>query len=328
MRLSPDCLLEKLAAAGGTAGARAAVLRRAGFLRSRNASALGRRGRRSASRSDRRHAARRSAPAARWAGRCGCKLRPSSRMKRLLAAGGEAIYQITRSFRAGEAGRLHNPEFTIVEWYRRATIWPAGDAVALRPGRRVLRPRTGPSRSPMPRRFARRWPSIRIGPRWPIWRPLASARRTSAAGQSCRPPTATPGSICCWSSGSSRGWAVRGRRSLYDYPASQAALARLKPGDPAVAERFELYLDGIELANGYVELLDPGRAAGPQRRGQSPARRPTANRQLPGREPAAGGDGRRLAGVSGVALGFDRAVMLVAGASSIAEVMAFPIDRA
>jgi lysyl-tRNA synthetase class 2 len=125
---------------------------------------------------------------------------------------------------------------------------------------------------------------------------------------------------------------------LYDYPATQAALARLRlqsspdsrigaAGQYQVAERFELYYRGVELANGYHELLDPdvlrdrNQAANAARAADGRYRLPTESRLLSAME-------HGLPACSGVALGFDRLVMLAAGAASVREVMAFPIDRA
>jgi elongation factor P--(R)-beta-lysine ligase len=120
----------------------------------------------------------------------------------------------------------------------------------------------------------------------------------------------------------------RGRLTfLYDYPASQAALARIRPGNPAVAERFELYLDGVELANGFQELTD----ANEQR---ARFERDATERAQRGLAPVAA-DARLLAALthglpacSGVALGIDRLVMLAIGAASIADSVAFPSERA
>jgi lysyl-tRNA synthetase class 2 len=114
---------------------------------------------------------------------------------------------------------------------------------------------------------------------------------------------------------------------LYDYPASQAALACVRPGPPPVAERFELYVDGIELANGYHEMRDAEEfrrrmsEANAQRRGDGKPSLPEQNRLLAALEAG-------LPASTGVALGFDRLVMLAAGAQTIREVMAFPLDRA
>jgi lysyl-tRNA synthetase class 2 len=114
---------------------------------------------------------------------------------------------------------------------------------------------------------------------------------------------------------------------LFDYPASQAALARVRPGHPPLAERFELYVRGIELANGYHELLDAAvlaernRLANDQRLADGKYALPEESRLL-------GAMRHGLPPCTGVALGFDRLVMVVAGASRLEDVIAFPIDRA
>jgi len=114
---------------------------------------------------------------------------------------------------------------------------------------------------------------------------------------------------------------------LFDYPASQAALARVRHADPSVAERFELYVDGIELANGYHELTEAGvlrrrvAAANLQREADGKPRLPEESRLLAAMEAG-------LPPATGVALGWDRLVMIAAGAKNLAEVLAFPIERA
>jgi lysyl-tRNA synthetase class 2 len=114
---------------------------------------------------------------------------------------------------------------------------------------------------------------------------------------------------------------------IRDYPASQAALARLRPGSPAVAARFEAYLDGVELANGFYELTD----AGQQRKRFE---RDNARRVQQGRA-AVDIDERLLAAMStglpdcaGVALGIDRLLMAAGRHASLADVIAFPLERA
>jgi elongation factor P--(R)-beta-lysine ligase len=116
---------------------------------------------------------------------------------------------------------------------------------------------------------------------------------------------------------------------IFDYPATQAALAQVRTdaGCPPMAERFELYVSGVELANGYHELTDPAvlrrrnAAASAQRRADGKPPLPEESRLLAAMEAG-------LPPSTGVALGFDRLVMLAAGASRLDEVIAFPLDRA
>jgi lysyl-tRNA synthetase class 2 len=247
---------------------------------------------------------------------------PEFAMKRLLAAGGEAIYQITRAFRAGERGPLHNPEFTIVEWYRRGEAMDEAMGLLSDVCEALLG--LGPAeRISYAQAFERH---AGLDPHTASVDELAAAARRAGIhlGETASPPDRD-------------GWlnvllAVRvepqlGLASpaiLYDYPASQAALA-VERGP--VAERFELYVRGIELANGYHELTD---AAALRAR----IARANALRVADGK-PALPADNRLLAAMeaglpasSGVALGFDRVAMLAAGAASISEVIAFPIERA
>ena len=118
-----------------------------------------------------------------------------------------------------------------------------------------------------------------------------------------------------------------GRWFVVDFPADQAALARLHPGRPELAARFELVVDGLELANGYWELGDPAALEARFREDLA------VRRQRGQREPAL--DRRFLAAMAaglpdcaGVALGVDRLLMLRLGAVSLADVLPFPIDRA
>jgi lysyl-tRNA synthetase class 2 len=114
---------------------------------------------------------------------------------------------------------------------------------------------------------------------------------------------------------------------LYDYPASQAALARIRTEDPPVAERFELYLGGTEIANGYHELTDAEELLSRMRK-QNLLREAEKARTLPETNRLLESMRAGLPPCSGVALGVDRLVMKVLGLSTIAEVMAFPFPRA
>lgn len=249
---------------------------------------------------------------------------PEFAMKRLMAAGGDSLYQVTRVFRNGEQGPLHNPEFTMVEWYRRESFEDCMrftselccEVLELGPASRL-------SYAEAFQRFAG------VEPHTAGTAELAKA----AAANGVSPPDSL-------AADDRHGWldlllvslvepqlARLGPTIVYDYPAGQAALARVRPGTPPVAERFELYVRGIELANGYHELLDPqvlrerNRQANRQRTADGKSALPAESRLLAAMEAG-------LPECCGVALGFDRLVMLAAGASSIAEVMAFPIDRA
>jgi lysyl-tRNA synthetase class 2 len=250
---------------------------------------------------------------------------PELGMKRLLAAGATAIYQITRALRRGEQGPLHNPEFTMVEWYRVGDAMPEGMQLS---GElcNVLLGRGLPERLSYAEAFER---YVGVDPHGAEVQSLAAAARDLRL--------AIPGDL---SAQDRDGWldllmveAVQpnlGRQRptiLYDYPASQAALARVRAGDPSVAERFELYVSGIELANGYHELVDPEvlrqRSAENNRLRQADGKPPLPE---PTRLLAAMEAG--LPPATGVAMGFDRVVMLAAGASELGEVIAFPFDRA
>ena len=249
---------------------------------------------------------------------------PEFGMKRLLAAGATAIYQITRAFRAGEVGRLHNPEFTIVEWYRAGDAMDAGMQLLSELGEALLG--LGPAQP------------VSYGKAFERHAGIDPHRATAAelAALAARRGLATSAGFA---SGHRDEWlnvllaelvepnlGQSAPAILYDYPASQAALAQVS-GEPPVAKRFELYLRGVELANGYQELLDAdvlsqrNRAANAARAADGKPSLPEASRLLDAMN-------HGLPACTGVALGFDRLVMLAAGASSLAEVLAFPIDRA
>ncbi len=255
---------------------------------------------------------------------CWLQTSPEFAMKRLLAAGGKAIYQITKVFRQDELGPLHNPEFTMVEWYR------TGDGLA--EGIDLL--------DKLAQATLGRGPASRVSYREaflehagidPLTAPITALREV--ASRTGTPPESLRHD-------DRDGWLdwilveqVQPRLGqtrpavLYDYPASQSALAKVRQDDPPVAERFELYVAGIELANGYHELTDPdilrqriaANNAARLADGKHPL--PAASRLLAAMEAG-------LPQSTGVALGFDRLVMLAAGAERLQEVIAFPFDRA
>jgi lysyl-tRNA synthetase class 2 len=249
---------------------------------------------------------------------------PEFGMKRLLAAGAEAIYQVSRVFRQDERGPLHNPEFTLVEWYRTGDDLEAGMTFA----------------SDLCEALLGRGPAERLSYAAAFERYVGFDPHTIgideliAAARRCGSP---PGSL---SRDDRDGWldwlltekvqanlGVQRPVLLFDFPASQAALAQVRPGQPALAERFEVYVDGWELANGYHELLD----ACELRRRNSRAnelRRDDGKPTLPEESLLLAAMEHGLPAAVGCALGFDRLVMVVAGVKSIEEVIAFPWEKA
>jgi lysyl-tRNA synthetase class 2 len=246
-------------------------------------------------------------------------------MKRLLAAGSGDIFQVCHVFRGAERGRHHNPEFTMLEWYRLGfSLEQLMDEVA----QLVLT------------LLGTELPVEHLAFRDAIQRhagfdPLEADDRTlqqAALGLGLSPERARESGrdpLLDLIVGAQVGPALgAGRLSfLHRYPASQAALARLDATDPRLALRFELYHQGMELANGYHELTD----AAEQRTRFHTDLQARSARGLP----AAHLDPYLLAALesglpdcAGVALGFDRLLMLAAGASSIDEVLAFPVERA
>ena len=263
---------------------------------------------------------------------------PEFGMKRLLTAGARAIYQIGHVFRAHEWGRLHNPEFTMVEWYR------AGDThveqmqvvedlvVAAFRDAQIARPNT----ATIPQA-----PFLRTTYREAFERHTGSDVFALTTGQLVELARTRGVSIPASFNADDRDECLNlllaelvepclgcdRPEFLCDYPASQAAIARIRPGSPPVAERFELYFAGIELCNGYHELTDPAELrlrmdVESQRRvaeGLSPL--PVSSRLLAAMDAG-------LPACAGVALGFDRLLMLAVGATAIAEVIPFAFDRA
>ena len=244
---------------------------------------------------------------------------PEFAMKRLLASGSGPIYQISRVFRDNEAGRIHQPEFTMLEWYR-----PGFDHHDLMNEIDEM--------------------LIELG--------LEGGERETYAGvfeKFCRLDPHTCDLVDLQDHAAALGLnsAVADRATLldlvfshavsphlgldrpvfiYDYPECQAALARLRPADKAVAQRFELFINSIEIANGYNELNDIYEV---NNRFESENNR----RREQGLEPVKI-DRQLLAALehgmppcAGVAVGFDRLVMAISGSPDIKDVIAFPVGE-
>ena len=236
---------------------------------------------------------------------------PELQMKKLLAAGMPRIYQIGPCFREGERGRRHSPEFTMLEWYRAEADYNdiAADMEAL--VSEVLRHDGTTGVSPIATSVPFKRITVREAYlRWAGWDPVADwdQDRFDFDMATKIEPNLPKDPIF-----------------LTDYPAPAASLARLKADDPRVAERWELYVDGMELANAFTELTDPAEqrrrfeAARAERRVLGEADYPLDEEFLSAlaHMPPAGG----------VALGVDRLVMLACGASSIDDVLLPPTFR-
>ncbi len=250
---------------------------------------------------------------------------PEYAMKRLLAAGSGDIYQVCRVYRGAERGRQHNPEFTMLEWYRLGFSLEAlmNEVAALVTG--LLGDAVPVETLTYREAVARHAGFDPLDAPDEVLREVAQSLGL-AAGQAA---AATRDDLLDLIVGARVGPAL-GARSLtfvHRYPASQAALARLDPLDSRLALRFELYHRGMELANGYHELTDADEQRARFDRDQLTRR--AQGLPVDTLDPhllaalAAG-----LPDCAGVALGFDRVLMLALGAASIDEVLAFPMERA
>ena len=260
------------------------------------------------------------APRQRW-----LRTSPEYPLKRLLAAGFGDCYELGRVFRDGEAGGRHNPEFTMLEWYR--VGWDhrrlIGETAALANAALAL--------------VGRRATLVEVSYR-DLYRQRLGVDPAVASDGELR---AALGDVVIDTAGLTRDdWLdlLMTHRlqpsfpsdqvlAVYDYPASQCALARIRNDDPPVAERFELYLGPLELANGYHELAYAAEQGARfdhdrERRAQRGAAQVPCDEQLLSAL-AAG-----LPDCAGVALGVDRLMMAMLGTTRIADVLAFDFMRA
>jgi lysyl-tRNA synthetase class 2 len=267
---------------------------------------------------------------------------PEFAMKKLLVAGVPRLFQLARCFRNGESGRAHHPEFTMLEWYRagagyrdlmsdceallRACLDAAGAAHFTWQGNTAdpARPWTYISVAEAFARFC--------GIDLLATAPDPLEPRIERLAKAAQPLGIAPHDGDSWEDLFFRIFLERiepelgsgAPAILYDYPISMAALARAKPGDPRLAERFELYVGGLELANAFGELTD----AGAQRRR---FRADQAKKQArygvtyPIDEDFLAALAHGMPESAGIALGLDRLVMLASGAPRIEDVLWAPV---
>ncbi|MFA5940260.1 MAG: EF-P lysine aminoacylase EpmA [Sinimarinibacterium sp.] len=256
---------------------------------------------------------------------------PEFAMKRLLAAGSGPIWQIARVFRVDEQGRHHNPEFSMLEWYRLGfDHHDLMDEVAELLAACGIAGIAGDCDGLSYREAFEQHAGFD-----PLAIDAADLRTRMRAQGIAEPSGLTADELAdrdfwldLWMS------LVVGPRLgadapefIYDFPASQAALARVRDDDPPVAERFELFWRGIELANGFHELTD---AAEQARRfiADQDWRRERGRVVPPYDASLIDAMATGLPPCAGVALGLDRLLMLKLGLGSLAETLAFPSDRA
>lgn len=275
---------------------------------------------------------------------------PEAGMKRLLAAGSGSIFQITRSFRKGEQGARHNPEFSMVEWYGVGSTYHEQMQRTEDLIRRC---------ADVVKQFVERQAATDAAVGSNTTPTVLSDRPFTRSAYDSVFPFAESGvldlTVSQLQSLVTEHTAVADTEKLihdrddllnvllaeyvepklgishpefvYNYPYSQAALAETNPEDLRTACRFELYINGLEICNGYQELTDPAELS---RRdaAQNSSRVDHASAPLPGARLMMSAMQSGLPSCSGVALGFDRLLMAMTGAPSIADVMPFPTDRA
>jgi elongation factor P--(R)-beta-lysine ligase len=251
---------------------------------------------------------------------------PEFPMKRLLAAGTGDIYQLCKVFRDGERGRWHNPEFTMLEWYRLGF----DDRALMDEVETLVRELLAPARELKTAEHLTYAEALEIHAGVDA-HAAADADLDAAArrlGVECGAALDRDAKLDLLM-GLVAGPALGRERPCFvcDYPASQASLARLKPGHPPVAARFELYVDGIELANGFHELANPAEQRA-RFAGDLEVRRSRGQMEPPIDEPLLAALASGMPDCAGVALGFDRLVALALGVERLSEAMAFPIESA
>ena len=249
---------------------------------------------------------------------------PESFMKRMLAAGYPDIFAICKAFRLGESGRSHQPEFTIVEWYRRdfgldAIISDTVDFICALLDRPEL---SSPDVYEYTQVFRDR---CGLDPLTAYTDELADAAGADDALRDSLGSDRNAWLDLLLSTRVAPGFATEKLTVVRHFPANQAALARLCPDDRNVADRFEVFFGNLELANGYVELTDPI-----EQRNRMTAdldrRRVTRRPGVPVDKYLLGALEYGLPECAGVALGFERLLMIASGKDDIRDVVTFAYE--
>ena len=241
---------------------------------------------------------------------------PELQMKSLMAAGFDRIYQIGPCLREGETGRIHRPEFTMLEWYQTGTdyngIMDFTREMICTAARLLLKSSKSEFRGATID-FSGEWQSITVrdtffsyasmGPEEAIEKNIFEELLVEKV------EPALPKSVPCF---------------MKDYPAAFSALAKLKDTDKSLAERWELYIGGVEIANAYSELNDP-----PEQRDRfvkaSLERERKGMKKYPSPSAFLKAVDYGIPNAAGCALGIDRLAMVMSGASDLSEIV-FPLD--
>ncbi|MCB0279390.1 MAG: elongation factor P--(R)-beta-lysine ligase [Calditrichaeota bacterium] len=247
---------------------------------------------------------------------------PEYHMKRLLAAGYGPIFQITKAFRNDELGTNHNPEFTILEWYK-----PNSDHHGLMDEIDLLLDSVMEKEDSIRMSYRDLFQTVlEIDP---VNTTISKLQLICADYGYSNQSDDRDELLDFLMTGPVENWIRKNHKRLfiYNYPKSQAALAKIDSLNPDYANRFELYLDGLEIANGFYELSDPDEQ---RRRFQEDNRK---RRDLGKAEMVI--DPNLIAALesglpdcAGVALGLDRLVMMILGLKSITDIICFPMERA
>jgi len=237
---------------------------------------------------------------------------PELAMKRLLAAGYEQLFQLCRVWRESERGQYHLPEFTLLEWYRAGVDYHALMTECMELFF-VLVPEGKLSRQGRMIDLSMPWQQLTVSEAFSRYASMSlQSALTADRFEEVLTDEVEP---------------HLGKHQptfLTEYPTSLAALARAKPGEPLVAERFELYIDGLEVANAFSELTDPHEqrsrfdAAEETRRASGKTPYPLPEKFLT--------ELITMPEAAGIALGLDRLIMLLTDSDSIDDVVAFTPD--
>jgi len=239
---------------------------------------------------------------------------PELCMKRLLAAGIPRIFQICKCFRHGERGRLHLPEMTLLEWYRANSNY-----LDLMDECEALIPFVARMNGAAEDFLVYQGKEIKLNPPWPRLSVSDAYEKLGSIPVHVALERGQFDEIMVEKIEPNLGQSRP--VFLYDYPASRGALARLKPGDRRYAERFELYIGGLEICNAFSELIDPDEQRTRFER-ELESRRQSGKRVYP--MPVKFLDAlQEMPEAAGNALGIDRLTMLFADAATIEEVTAF-----